>query len=77
MAPSATEVTTLPTRISEQFGPYKSLAAVGYERKTEEEGKDGFKAAKVWEPLLKSTNMAGIIVNDTWLSFKFSSYSCK
>jgi hypothetical protein len=56
MAPSATETTTLPSRIAEpsavklasNTGPYKELAPVGYEKKAEEEGKDGFKAAKVW-----------------------------
>ncbi|KAH8678730.1 putative alpha-ketoglutarate-dependent sulfonate dioxygenase [Tricladium varicosporioides] len=54
MAPSATETTTLPARGSEtttvkltsNTGPYKELAPIGYERQAEEEGKDGFQAAK-------------------------------
>jgi sulfonate dioxygenase len=55
MAPSATETTTLPTRTAEipsvklatNTGAYKELAPVGYEKKAEEEGVEGFKAAKV------------------------------
>jgi len=57
MAPSAVETTTttLPTRKSDpsavrltaNTGPYKELAPIGYEKKGEEEGGDGFKAAKV------------------------------
>lgn len=54
MAPSATETTTLPTRTVEpavkltfNTGPYKELTPVGYSKRAEEEGTDGFKAAKV------------------------------
>ena len=55
MAPSATETITLPTRTVEtqavklttNTGPYKELAPIGYEKKAEEEGTDGHKAAKV------------------------------
>jgi sulfonate dioxygenase len=54
MAPSATETTTLPARTAEptvkltsNTGPYKELAPIGYSKQAEEEGKDGFKAAKV------------------------------
>ncbi|KAH8602038.1 putative alpha-ketoglutarate-dependent sulfonate dioxygenase [Bisporella sp. PMI_857] len=54
MAPSATETTTVPIRAAEQpaikfattTSPYKELAAVGYEKKAEEEGLDGHSAAK-------------------------------
>jgi len=59
MAPSATETTTLPTRTAEtstvkltaNIGPYKELAPIGYKKEVEEEGKDGFKAAKVCQAL--------------------------
>lgn len=55
MAPSATETITLPSRTVEKStvkltsntGPYKELAPIGYEKKAEEEGADGFLAAKV------------------------------
>ena len=55
MAPSATETVTLPTRPAERSqvkltsntGPYKELAPIGYEKEAEEQGKDGFQAAKV------------------------------
>lgn len=54
MAPSATETTTLPSRTAEpavkltsSTGPYKELAPIGYSKKAEEEGTDGFEAAKV------------------------------
>jgi sulfonate dioxygenase len=55
MAPSAVETTTttLPTRTVESLvkltggvGQYKELAPIGYEKQAEEEGKDGFSAAK-------------------------------
>ncbi|KAF4637739.1 hypothetical protein G7Y89_g353 [Cudoniella acicularis] len=54
MAPSAVETTTLPVREAEtstvkltsNSGPYKELAPIGYEKKAEEEGIDGFSAAK-------------------------------
>ena len=52
MAPSATE--SLPIRdvtakvqLTSSTGPYKELAPIGYEKVAEEEGKDGFQAAKV------------------------------
>jgi sulfonate dioxygenase len=55
MAPSATETTTLPVRtvetptvkLTSNTGPYKELAPIGYEKKAEEEGTEGHKAAKV------------------------------
>jgi hypothetical protein len=55
MAPSATETITLPTRrvetstvkLTSNNGPYKELAPIGYEKEAEEQGKDGFAAAKV------------------------------
>lgn len=50
MAPSATETITLPTRqvkLTSNVGPYKELAPIGYEKDAEEQGKDGFSAAKV------------------------------
>ncbi len=54
MAPSATETITLPQRTASSsvkltggVGPYKELAPIGYEKEAEEQGKDGFKAAKV------------------------------
>lgn len=51
MAPSATETITLPTRstvkLTSNTGPYKELAPIGYEKEVEEQGKDGFAAAKV------------------------------
>jgi hypothetical protein len=51
MAPSATETTTIPTRSSVKLtsnaGPYKELAPIGYEKEVEEQGRDGFSAAKV------------------------------
>jgi hypothetical protein len=55
MAPSATETTTLPNRTAEipsvklaaNTGPYKELSPVGYEKRAEEEGVEGFKAAQV------------------------------
>lgn len=53
MAPSATWTTTLPTRetstvkLTGGIGPYKELAPIGYEKEAEEQGKDGFAAAKV------------------------------
>jgi len=55
MAPSATETITIPSRpaqtstvkLTSNTGPYKELAPIGYEKKAEEEGIDGFKAAKV------------------------------
>jgi len=54
MAPSATETITIPSRpaqtstvkLTSNTGPYKELAPIGYEKKAEEEGIDGFKAAK-------------------------------
>ena len=57
MAPSATETVTLSTRPAEptqvkltsNTGPYKELAPIGYEKEAEEQGKDGFQAAKVCE----------------------------
>jgi sulfonate dioxygenase len=58
MAPSATETTTIPSRtvetstvkLTSNTGPYKELAPIGYEKKAEEEGVDGHKAAKVGPP---------------------------
>lgn len=56
MAPSATETTTatLPARpavtLTSNTGPYKELAPIGYVKEVEEEGGDGFQAAKVWQP---------------------------
>ena len=56
MAPSAVETTTVTSPTSSPVevrwtagdsGPYKELVSVGYEKQTEEEGKDGYKAAKV------------------------------
>jgi len=54
MAPSAVETTTLPARTAEpavrltaNTGPYKELAPIGYEKTAEEEGGNGFLAAKV------------------------------
>jgi sulfonate dioxygenase len=55
MAPSVTETVTLPSRAAEtstvkltsNTGPYKELAPIGYEKTAEEQGKDGFSAAKV------------------------------
>jgi len=51
MAPSATETTTLPihssVKLTSNSGPYKELAPIGYEKEVEEQGKDGFSAAKV------------------------------
>lgn len=55
MAPSATETTTTPSqtvepttvKLTSNTGPYKELAPIGYEKKAEEEGTDGHKAAKV------------------------------
>ena len=59
MAPSATETTTFPTRtveptvkLTSNTGPYKELAPIGYSKKAEEEGTDGFKAAKVRRVLM-------------------------
>jgi hypothetical protein len=60
MAPSATETVTLSTRPAEHSqvkltsntGPYKELAPIGYEKEAEEQGKDGFQAAKVCESLI-------------------------
>jgi len=57
MAPSATETISLPTRpvehtqvkLTSSTGPYKELAPIGYEKEAEEQGKDGFQAAKVCE----------------------------
>jgi hypothetical protein len=59
MAPSATETVTLPThpvgqsqvRLTSSTGPYKELAPIGYEKEAEEQGKDGFQAAKVCKSL--------------------------
>jgi len=56
MAPSATETTTIPShsrevKLTSNTGPYKELAPIGYEKQAEEEGKDGFKPAKVWDKL--------------------------
>jgi len=51
MAPSATETTTLPSHTVQpvkpvsNVGPYKELAPISYEKKAEEEGKDGYQAA--------------------------------
>jgi sulfonate dioxygenase len=55
MAPSATETVTVPSRsvensqvkLTSNTGPYKELAPIGYEKEAEEQGKDGFQAAKV------------------------------
>ena len=55
MAPSATETTTLPSRPVEEstvkltadVGTYKGIAPIGYEKKAEEEGIEGFAPAKV------------------------------
>jgi sulfonate dioxygenase len=52
MAPSAIETITTPTatqkvRLTGNVGPYKELAPIGYSKEIEEEGKDGFQAAKV------------------------------
>lgn len=59
MAPSATETTTLPVRsqtsavkLTSNTGPYKELAPIGYEKEAEEQGKDGFGAAKVCSHIL-------------------------
>jgi len=60
MAPSATETVTLPTRavetpkvkLTSSTGPYKELAPIGYEKEAEEQGKDGFQAAKVCSSLV-------------------------
>ncbi|KAI9053011.1 hypothetical protein LZ554_003281 [Drepanopeziza brunnea f. sp. 'monogermtubi'] len=49
MAPSATETITLehsPVKLTSNVGPYKELAPIGYEKDIEEQGKDGFSAAK-------------------------------
>ncbi|KAK0120751.1 hypothetical protein ONS96_010952 [Cadophora gregata f. sp. sojae] len=49
MAPSATETVTLesrPVKLTSNVGPYKELAPIGYEKDAEEQGKDGFSAAK-------------------------------
>lgn len=59
MAPSATETVTLPSRpagqsevkLTSNTGPYKELAPIGYEKEAEEQGKDGFHAAKVCKSL--------------------------
>ena len=54
MAPSATETITIPTgtaeaevKLTSNSGPYKELSPIGYSQKAEEEGVDGFNAAKV------------------------------
>jgi sulfonate dioxygenase len=55
MAPSATETVTVPSRpvehsqvkLATNTGPYKELSPVGYEKDVEEQGNDGFQAAKV------------------------------
>lgn len=55
MAPSAIETTTIespaPARATIKHtggvGQYKELAPIGYSKEAEEEGKDGFEAAKV------------------------------
>lgn len=60
MAPSATETVTLPTRavedpkvkLTSNTGPYKELAPIGYEKEAEEQGRDGFQAAKVCASLV-------------------------
>jgi sulfonate dioxygenase len=57
MAPSATETVTLSTspaehtqvKLTSNTGPYKELAPIGYETEAEEQGKDGYQAAKVCE----------------------------
>ncbi|PBP25637.1 putative alpha-ketoglutarate-dependent sulfonate dioxygenase [Diplocarpon rosae] len=50
MAPSATETITLPnrpvTKLIGDTGPYKELAPVGYTKDIEEQGGDGFSAAR-------------------------------
>jgi len=55
MAPSATETTTLPShpveessvKLTADVGTYKGIAPIGYEKKAEEEGINGFAPAKV------------------------------
>lgn len=68
MAPSATETTTLPIRaetssvkLTSSTGPYKELAPIGYEKEAEEEGKDGFKAAKVGR-LMSSSDLFCVLL---------------
>lgn len=68
MAPSATETTTLPTRTAEptvkltsNAGPYKELAPIGYSKKAEEEGTDGFKAAKVRKLPMAQLSMPNLV----------------
>jgi sulfonate dioxygenase len=34
-------------KLTSNTGPYKELAPIGYEKEVEEQGKDGFAAAKV------------------------------
>ena len=59
MAPSATEIVTLPTRKAEpavkltsSTGPYKELAPIGYSKEAEEKGTEDFRAARVCSNLL-------------------------
>jgi sulfonate dioxygenase len=69
MAPSATETTTLPTRtveptvkLTSNTGPYKELAPIGYSKKAEEEGSDGFKAAKVRRLPMAQLNVPNLLL---------------
>ena len=51
MAPSVTEITTIPSHsvvsLTSDTSPYKELAPIGYEKEIEEKGKDGVKPAQV------------------------------
>ena len=82
MAPSATETVTLSTRPAEptqvkltsNTGPYKELAPIGYEKEAEEQGKDGFQAAKVCDLLIPAEQKLSVQYRNylpTWGNEKY------
>jgi hypothetical protein len=76
MASSATETTALLTRTAElstvkltsNHGPYKELAPIGYARDVEEEGKNGFQAAKVCSTQFPKSGVAAFLAIQQSLS---------